>query len=135
MTLPELSTLWQQVLDVRTKEQLNLPTPSIAGGSPTIVAVGQFYEQRAHTQQLAKRAEDIRSGRIPPHEDNMLKITGEGRKAALDMRLIDPQLIEYPDCKINALVERVASFYERTKANLGTQLVFCDLSTPKGSGN
>jgi N12 class adenine-specific DNA methylase len=132
VNLPELSAMWRQYLDVRTKEQLQLPTPEIAGGEPIIVSVEASPDQKAYVSALARRAEDIRSGSVKPNVDNMLKVTTDGRKAALDMSLIDPTLPEHPDCKINALVERVVCYYERTHANKGTQLIFADLSTPKG---
>lgn len=135
VNLPELSRLWRQCLDVRTPEQLNLPRPVIVGGSPIIVSVPASEELIDFVGELSCRSERVRSREVHPSVDNMLKITSEGRKAALDMRLVHPALEESPNNKIDALVERVGKIYGRTKANKGAQIVFCDLATPKGRGN
>ncbi|PYS88053.1 MAG: hypothetical protein DMF64_21560 [Acidobacteria bacterium] len=134
VNLPELSRLWRQCLDVRTPEQLNLPRPSVIGGSPIIVSVPASEELIDFVGQLSERSEKVRSREVHPSVDNMLKITSEGRKAALDMRLINPALEESPESKIEALVERVGRIYQRTNANRGAQMIFCDLATPKGRG-
>jgi N12 class adenine-specific DNA methylase len=134
VNLPELSRLWRQCLDVRTPEQLNLPRPSIIGGSPIIVSVPASEELIDFVGQLSERSEKVRSREVHPSVDNMLKITSEGRKAALDMRLVNPALEESSESKIEALVERVGRIYQRTNANRGAQMIFCDLATPKGRG-
>jgi N12 class adenine-specific DNA methylase len=134
VNLPELSRLWRQCLDVRTPEQLNLPRPVIAGGSPIIVSVPASEELIEFVGELSQRSEKVRTREVHPSVDNMLKITSEGRKAALDMRLLRPTLEESPDSKIDALVARVGKIYGRTHANRGAQIVFCDLATPKGKG-
>jgi N12 class adenine-specific DNA methylase len=134
VNLPELSRLWRQCLDVRTPEQLNLPRPSIIGGSPIIVSVPASEELIEFVGQLSHRSEKVRTREVHPSVDNMLKITSEGRKAALDMRLVNPALEESPESKIEALVERVGRIYQRTNANRGAQMIFCDLATPKGRG-
>jgi N12 class adenine-specific DNA methylase len=135
VNLPELSKLWRQCLDVRTPEQLDLPRPKIAGGSPIIVSVPASEELIEFVGELSHRSEKVRCREVHPSVDNMLKITSDGRKAALDMRLVKPELEELPDNKIDALVERVGKIYQRTTANKGAQIVFCDLATPRGRGN
>lgn len=134
VNLPELSRLWRQCLDVRTPEQLNLPRPKIVGGSPIIVSVPASDELIEFVGELSHRSEKVRAREVHPSVDNMLKITSEGRKAALDMRLVHPALDEPPNSKIDALVERVGQIYGRTRANRGAQIIFCDLATPKGRG-
>lgn len=132
VNLPELSKLWRQCLDVRTAEQLDLPRPKLAGGGPVIVPVPASDELLSFVGSLAQRSEAVRRREVHPAQDNMLKITSEGRRAALDMRLVKPDLGELPANKIDALVERVGTLYRRSEANRGAQLVFCDLATPKG---
>ena len=134
VNLPELSRLWRQCLDVRTAEQLDLPRPHLAGGGPVIVPVPASPELLQFVGRLAQRSERVRRREVHPAVDNMLKITSEGRRAALDMRLVKPELAESPANKIDALVERVGALYRRSEANRGAQLVFCDLATPKGKG-
>ncbi len=134
VNLPELSRLWRQCLDVRTPEQLNLPRPVVAGGSPIIVSVPASEELIKFVGELSYRSEKVRTREVHPSVDNMLKITSEGRKAALDMRLVRPALEESPHSKIDALVGRVGKIYGRTHANRGSQIIFCDLATPKGKG-
>lgn len=134
VNLPELSRLWRQCLDVRTPEQLNLPRPKIVGSSPIIVSVPASEGLVDFVGELSQRSEKVRTREVHPSVDNMLKITSEGRKAALDMRLVKPALGEQPNNKIDALVERVGKIYGRTKANRGAQIIFCDLATPKGRG-
>jgi N12 class adenine-specific DNA methylase len=130
--LPELATLWRQVLDVRTAEQLNLPRPHVAGGGPTVVTIPANPELKRFTQSLAERVTRIKNRGVKPEDDNMLKITSEGRKAALDIRLVRPELPEPAECKINALVARIKELYDRYQAQRASQLIFADLATPKG---
>ena len=134
VNLPELSRLWRLCLDVRTPEQLNLPRPAVAGGSPIIVSVPASAELIDFVGELSRRSEKVRTREVHPSVDNMLKITSEGRKAALDMRLVKPELGELPFNKIDHLVERVGRIYQRSTANRGAQMIFCDLATPKGRG-
>jgi N12 class adenine-specific DNA methylase len=134
VNLPELARLWRQCLDVRTPEQLDLPRPKIAGGSPIIVSVPASEELIEFVGQLSYRSEKVRCREVHPSVDNMLKITSEGRKAALDMRLVRPALEELPNSKIDTLVERVGKIYQRSNSNRGAQIIFCDLATPKGKG-
>jgi N12 class adenine-specific DNA methylase len=134
VNLPELARLWRQCLDVRTPEQLDLPRPKIAGGSPIIVSVPASEELIEFVGQLSYRSEKVRCREVHPSVDNMLKITSEGRKAALDMRLVRPALEELPNSKIDTLVERVGKIYQRSNSNRGAQIIFCDLATPKGRG-
>lgn len=135
VNLPELARLWRQCLDVRTAEQLDLPRPTLAGGGPVIVSVPASAELLEFVGNLAQRSEAVRRREVSPAEDNMLKITSEGRRAALDMRLVKPELTELPANKIDALVERIGTIYRRSAAQRGAQLVFCDLATPKGQGS
>lgn len=132
VNLPELSRLWRQCLDVRTPEQLNLPRPKLIGDSPIIVSVPASQELIDFVNSLSRRSEKVRNRSVPPNVDNMLKITSEGRKAALDMRLVKPELDELPFNKIDALVKRVGKIYQRSSANKGAQLIFCDLNVPRG---
>jgi len=134
VNLPELSRLWRQCLDVRTPEQLNLPRPAIVGGAPIIVSVPASEELINFVGELSLRSEKVRAREVHPSVDNMLKITSEGRKAALDMRLVKPELDELPNNKIDALVERVGRIHARTQANRGTQLIFADLGVPRSRG-
>jgi N12 class adenine-specific DNA methylase len=135
VNLPELSRLWRLCLDVRTPEQLNLPRPAVAGGGPIIVSVPASAELIDFVRELSRRSDKVRTREVHPSVDNMLKITSDGRKAALDMRLVRPELGELPFNKIDALVERVGRIYRRSAGNRGAQMIFCDLATPKGRGN
>ena len=134
VNLPELMALFWQVADVQTKEMLNLPVPEIFGGKAQTVSVDASPELKIYVQGLVKRAEDIRNGLVKPHEDNMLAVTNDGRKAALDMRLISSAASDDPDSKVNACCLKVFDIWERTKSFRGTQLVFCDMSTPSTGG-
>lgn len=134
VNLPELLGLFFQVADVRTKEMLQLPVPEIAGGKPQTISVEASSDLKAFVQGLVQRAEKIRDGHVKPQEDNMLAVTNDGRKAALDLRLIDPFASDDPGSKVNACCEKVFEIWQRTAAFRGTQLVFCDLSTPSKDG-
>ncbi|MCA1626446.1 MAG: DEAD/DEAH box helicase family protein, partial [Acidobacteria bacterium] len=134
VNLAELARLQRMCWDVRTPEQLNLPRPALAGGCPITVAVEASPELEDYVGELSRRSERVSNRSVDPSQDNMLKITSDGRKAALDMRLVKPELGELPYNKIDAVVERVGRIYQRTHANRGAQILFCDLSTPKSSG-
>lgn len=128
--VPELMKVFREVAEIKTKAMLNLPIPTLAGGKHTVVSVPASDLLKDYVASLVKRAEDIRNGLVEPNEDNMLCVTGDGRKAALDMRCIDPALADYKGGKVNACVENVFRHWEDGEGQKLTQLVFCDLSTP-----
>ena len=132
--LPELMSMFKQVADVQTADMLNLPVPKLVGGKPINVALPPSPQQKQMVADLADRAEEIRARNVDPTEDNMLKVTNDGRKLALDQRLIDPNLPENPNDKVHACAENVYRIWNDTKEKRLTQLVFCDLSTPKPDG-
>ena len=129
--LPELAALWRQVLDVKTPEQLNLPRPSIAGGGAQVISIPASDALKGFVKQLAARVEMIRSRKVRPDEDNMLKITSEGRKAALDIRLVLRGAPAPAQSKVTALAGKIVEFYQQSQASKGVQLCFCDISVPK----
>ena len=132
--LPELMNMFKQCADIQTADMLKLPVPEITGGKPTIVKLPPSELQRQMVAALGERAEAVRNRLVAPNEDNMLRITNDGRKLALDQRLMNPLLPDDPDSKANACVERVFTIWERTKAQHSTQMIFCDLSTPRADG-
>ena len=132
--LPELMNMFKQCADIQTADMLKLPVPEITGGKPTIVKLPPSELQRQMVAALGERAEAVRNRLVAPNEDNMLRITNDGRKLALDQRLMNPLLPDDPDSKANACVERVFTIWERTKAQRSTQMIFCDLSTPRTDG-
>lgn len=125
--LPELIAIFKEVADIKTADMLNLPTPVAHYHN---VAVKPSEQQKEIVDSLAERAEKIREGSVDPTEDNMLKITHDGRKLALDQRLADPALDDYPHSKVNACIENVLRIYQETTDKKSTQLIFCDMSTP-----
>jgi N12 class adenine-specific DNA methylase len=130
INMPELLSMFRTFADVQTAEKLNLPRPGVAGGRPQVAAAPASEPLKAFIKTLTDRAERLRTARVDPSVDNMLKITGEGRKAALDMRLVNP--FEQPDgdTKLMLAVERIKKVWEESRDARSTQLVFCDLSTP-----
>jgi len=144
--VPELLTLYRQVADVRTNEDLALPVPAVAGGGAQTVVVPASDELRDYVAELAARAERVRSRAVLPSEDNMLAVTGDGRRAALDLRLVH----RAPDPtggKLASAAERISTIHAQAASHRyldptgqphprpgGLQLVFCDVSTPAGSG-
>lgn len=132
--LPELMNMFKQCADIQTADMLKLPVPEITGGKPTIVKLPPSELQRQMVAALGERAEAVRNRLVSPNEDNMLRITNDGRKLALDQRLMNSLLPDDPDSKANACVERVFTIWERTKAHRSTQMIFCDLSTPRADG-
>ncbi len=130
INVPELMQVFRQVADIQTQEMLALPIPSLQGGKPTTISAPCSPELKAIVRSLVERAEALRTSRIDPREDNMLLITSDGRKAALDLRLIDPALPDHPTSKVNLAVEQVFRIWKDTTENRSAQLVFCDLSTP-----
>lgn len=130
INLPELLSMFRSFSDVQTAEMLNLPRPTMVGGRPQIVAAPAGEALKEYIKTLTKRAEALRGRRIDPSVDNMLKITGDGRKAALDMRLVDPVAEAEGDTKLDRAVTRIRRVWQNTREKRSTQLVFCDLSTP-----
>jgi hypothetical protein len=122
--------MFRTVSDVQTADMLNLPRPTVAGGKPQIAAAPASEPLKAFIQTLTKRAERLRTARVDPSVDNMLKITGDGRKAALDMRLVEPFAEAESDTKLTLAVQRIKTVWNETRDARSTQLVFCDLSTP-----
>jgi N12 class adenine-specific DNA methylase len=134
INVPELMQMFRQMADVQTAQMLNLARPKLEGEKPTIRSAPATVELKLFVESLVKRAEKMKSGRVDPSEDNMLKITSEGRKAALDLRLMRPEAMDDPQSKVNLAVENIHRIWENTRENRSTQLVFCDLSTPQGEG-
>jgi N12 class adenine-specific DNA methylase len=132
VNLPELMNLFRLVADIQTADMLDLPVPDIMSGKPITIAVESSPELRAYTELLVKRAELIHNGAVKPNEDNMLCVTSDGRNAALDMRCIDPSLPDFEGSKVNACVRNVFEIYKETEKEKSAQMVFCDISTPKG---
>ena len=130
INLPELLTMFRTVADVQTADMLNLPRPELENGRPSVVAAPASPELKAFIRTLTERAEKLKKERVDPSVDNMLKITGEGRKAALDMRLVRPDLEQPEDTKIDRAVSRILKIWNDTRNERSTQLVFSDLSTP-----
>ena len=128
--IPELTTMFSQVADIKTEDMLDLPVPDC---ERHIVAIEPSEFQKAMVQDLSSRADAVRSGCVDPTEDNMLKITNDGRKLALDQRLINPDLPENPESKASVCAGNIADIWEKTKNERSTQMVFCDLSTPDKS--
>ena len=134
INVPELMQMFRQSADVQTAAMLNLPCPKLEGEKPAIRAAPATPELKAFVQELASRADRLKTGRVDPSEDNMLKITSEGRKAALDLRLMKPTTPDEPQGKVNLAVENIHRIWQATAAQRCAQLVFCDLSTPKDKG-
>ena len=126
--LPELMSLFKEVADIQTAETLNLPTPEFENIN---VVIKPSEIQQEMVKALGERAEKIRSGAVDATEDNMLKITNEGRKLALDQRLINPLLPDSESSKVNSCCENIYRIWDENTDKKSTQLVFCDLSTPK----
>ncbi|MBS1789697.1 MAG: DEAD/DEAH box helicase family protein [Acidobacteria bacterium] len=129
--LPELAAIWRQVLDVKTAEQLQLPRPQIHGGGAQVIKSPKSPALDRIIQSLAKRAEAISKRWVSPEEDNMLRITTEGRKAALDPRLVDPAAPADSNGKISQVVRNLMRFYQESHGTHGVQLVFVDTNCPR----
>ena len=130
INVPELMARFRQVADIQTAAMLQLPVPDLRGGKPTIISAPCSPELKAIVTELVARAERLRSGRVKPTEDNMLLVTTDGRKAALDLRLHHPELPDLPDSKVNLAVNEVLRVWRESAELRSAQLVFCDLSTP-----
>ena len=129
--LPELMQMFREVADIQTADMLKLPVPTVNYHN---IKTKPSEIQTEMVVSLAKRAEKVRTRLVEPNIDNMLKITNDGRKLALDQRMIDPMLPDDPDSKVNACVDNVYRIWEEHADTKATQLVFCDLSTPKNDG-
>ncbi len=129
--LPELMTIFKETADVKTADVLDLPVPK--ANFHTISAEATDI-QKGMVEELSKRAERIRNGNVDPSEDNMLKITNDGRRLALDQRIINPLLEDNPESKVNICARNVFKIWIETTPDRSAQLIFCDLSTPKGEG-
>ena len=129
--LPELMNMFKEVADIKTSDQLHLPVPD-AKFETVVVQPSDF--QKDMVAELSERAAAVHAGIVDPSEDNMLKITSDGRKIGLDQRLMNPMLPDDPNSKLNACVGNILRIYEDGNAEQLTQLVFCDLSTPKKDG-
>ena len=129
--LPELMQMFREVGDIQTADMLKLPVPKVNYHN---IKTKPSEIQTEMAASLAKRAEKVRARLVEPNIDNMLKITNDGRKLALDQRMIDPMLPDDPDSKVNACVDNVYRIWEEHADTKATQLVFCDLSTPKNDG-
>ena len=130
--LPELMSMFKEVADIKTSDQLHLPVP--VAKFETVVAKPSEI-QKEMVQELSKRAADIHSGIVDASVDNMLCVTNDGRKIGLDVRLMNPMLPDDPNSKLNVCVQNVLKIWEEGKEQKLTQLLFCDLSTPKNDGN
>jgi N12 class adenine-specific DNA methylase len=130
INVPELMGQFRQVADIQTRTMLNLPIPKLRGERPTIVSSPCSPELKEVVRGLVERAEAIRHRAVPPRDDNMLLVTTDGRKAALDLRLYDSGSRDVPDSKVNRAVAEVVRIWRDTRAERSTQMVFCDLSTP-----
>jgi N12 class adenine-specific DNA methylase len=135
VNLPELQQMFRAYSDVQTAPMLNLPTPRLEGGKPMVVACPMSEEQATLQQGLVARYERLRSQKVDPREDNALAITTDGRKLALDARLLASGAEDFPGSKINAMVANVAATWQKTATTRGTQMIFCDMGvnpTPSG---
>jgi len=130
INVPELMQQFRQVADIQTQEMLKLPVPEMTGGKPATISAPCSAELKEIVQSLVQRAEALRTGRVDPRQDNMLLITTEGRKAALDLRLYAASLPDHPDSKVNRAVAEITRLWGETAHKRSAQLVFCDLSTP-----
>ena len=129
--LPELMAMFKQVADIKTADMLNLPVPEVEYHN---IAVKPSQVQKEMVASLGERAEKIRGGNVDSSVDNMLKVTNDGRKLALDQRMMNPMLPDEEGSKVNACVNEVFRIWEENSDKKLTQLLFCDLSTPKGAG-
>ncbi|RBP58444.1 N12 class adenine-specific DNA methylase [Alkalibaculum bacchi] len=127
--LPELMAMFKEVADIKTADQLNLPTPKT---NYHTIAVKPTEIQQEMVKNLSDRAADIQANKVDPSVDNMLKITSDGRKLGLDQRIVNPLLPDDENSKVNACIDNIYKIWDKGSAEKLTQLVFCDISTPKG---
>ena len=135
VNLPELQQMFRAFADVQTAEMLNLPRPKLESGKPIVIACPMSEDQAAIQQELVDRYDRIRSQKIDPREDNALAITTDGRKLALDARMVSAAAPEFPGSKMEAMLDRVVERWQRTSEKRSTQMIFCDMgvnATPWG---
>src|SRR5580692_3666098 len=125
--LPELQQMFRAFSDVQTAEMLDLPRPSLEGGKPIVVACPMSEEQHELQQKLVERYERLRSQKVDPRIDNALNITTDGRKLATDARMLSPTAPDFPESKVNRLVENVVSTWTKSTQTRGTQMIFADM--------
>ena len=130
--LPELMSMFKEVADIQTADMLNLPVPE---AHSKVIKTEPSEEQKEILKSLSERADKVRNKSVEPEDDNMLKITNDGKKLALDQRLINPLLPDDENSKVNVCVKNVFSIWDKTKEKKSTQLLFSDMSTPKGDGS
>lgn len=130
--LPELMAMFKEIADIKTADMLNLPVPK---ANYEVIKTEPSEEQKEILKGLSERADMVRDRKVEPEEDNMLKITNDGKKLALDQRLLNPLLPDNPNSKINVCVKNVFAIWEKTLDKKSTQLLFSDTSTPKGDGS
>lgn len=130
--LPELMLIFKEVADIKTADQLNLPTPEAEYHN---IVTEPTAHQQAMVKELSKRAEKVHNGTVDAHIDNMLKITSDGRKLGLDQRIVNPLLPDDPESKVNACIDNVYRIWTEYADTKATQLIFCDISTPKNDGS
>ena len=128
---PELMTMFKEFANIKTPDMLKLPVPE---AKCEVVKTTPTEEQKEILKGLAERADDIRNQKVEPEKDNMLKITNDGKKLALDQRLINPLLPDDLNSKVNVCVKNVFSIWDKTREDKSMQLLFSDMSTPKGDG-
>lgn len=133
--IPELMSLFKEIADIKTAKMLDLPVPKLKDDEYKTIVAPKSEELGEYINKLAERSEQIKNGVVNPKDDNMLLITNDGRKAALDLRMIDPNMEDYSNSKINLAVENIYRIWLENKEDKLTQLVFCDLSTPKDDGS
>ena len=129
--LPELMNLFSLIADIKTSDMLNLPTPELKGGKPTVIKTPITPDQLAVVQEHGVRAEAIRAGQVDSSEDNFLKLTLEARLNAIDPRILDESIPYHPETKLNVCAKKVAEIYHQTTSQRATQIIFCDQGTPK----
>ncbi len=130
INVPELMQQFRQVADIQTQKMLKLPVPELRTGKPIVIGAPCSKELKAIVESLVERAEALRGGHVDPRTDNMLLVTTDGRKAALDLRLHQPELPDHPTSKVNLAVAEVFRIWQETAGKQLAQLVFCDLSVP-----
>lgn len=124
-------SMFKEVADIKTSDMLNLPVPE---ANFEVIKTKPTDEQKEILEVISERADVVRNNQVEPTEDNMLKITNDGKKLALDQRLINSLLPDNPNSKVNVCVKNIFSIWDKTKENSSIQLVFSDMSTPKGDG-
>ena len=132
--LPELMSMFKNVADIQTNDMLNLPIPKLKSGKVINITVSASDIQKKMIAELGERADAVRNNEVDATEDNMLCITNDGRKIALDQRLANPCYPDDANSKINTLMRNVYDIWQKETPNKGAQIVFCDLSTPKFNG-